>query len=910
MDRSDDPSSRFEEGKHRLLFELGHGGMGTVYLAVTRGPAGFRKLTVVKHLHADLARDLSFLEMFLAEARLTARLHHPNIVQIHGVGFDGRDYFLEMEYLAGQSLEVLWREAGEQGGIPLPDALFVLSEVLAGLHYAHEFCEGGEPLHVVHRDVSPHNVFVTYEGSVRLLDFGIAKTRAATVATRSGVLKGKIGYAAPEQARGGSVDRRADVFAVGVLLWQAIAGARMWGAATEGEIYARLERGDIPKIRDARPAVPEALASICARALAYDPDDRFPTALDFQAAIDDYLHATGARSGSRRLAQLTSAVFPGRREAVEAEIEAALDSPLPGVDAAARPPRLGANDPFPLTMSPSLSPIRGTPSGRARGRDAADDATSAESPAALRSRRLPPRRRAAARGALGVGAALAAFAAALASRRAAPRVDHPSRAPECRAALDCAGPPDATMTCRADGRCVRMDSEDCSVLASAADVASRDTVWLGAMFPTKGPDAEAFGAACVNALDVARRDFADVSGGAGSQRRRFALVACDDSADASRAAKHLVDDVRAPAVIGFRTSKEVIDLSTSIFLPSATMVVATLNQSALITDLVSAPDQPRLVWRTIPSYAQSAPPVGAIVGQLFEPELRGAGVVLPGAPLRVALLRLSTAAGRSFADAMFTTLRFNGKSALENGADFREFTLGDPSRIESKADYESAVAGLLAFRPHVVVYMDGDYVLGNVLAPLEARWPAKERYRPRYASVGLQQRAPFFQWIGKRRELRRRFLSVQLPSSLMPNAKFVHRYNELFSPKITDATAPGVVYDAFYVVAYAAHTLGVGPVTGLALSRAVRRLVPPGEPLEVGSAGVLRGFNLLDTGQSIDLAGAGTSLDFDLATGETKSDMVVTCIDADATGNAVGTRECGVVYHVATNSLQGSRTDP
>src|ERR1700733_9175843 len=184
------------KAKHRLLLELGRGGMGTVYLATTEGGA----LVVVKQLRADIASTPSYVQSFLDEADLSARLAHPNVVVSRGVTFDGAYYFLEMEYLAGQTFEALCREAAAGGGaLDLGTGLFVLEEVLAGLAYAHSLeDERGHALSIVHRDVTPHNVFVTYDGAVKVLDFGIAKASTSSRDTSTGVVKGKLSYMAPE----------------------------------------------------------------------------------------------------------------------------------------------------------------------------------------------------------------------------------------------------------------------------------------------------------------------------------------------------------------------------------------------------------------------------------------------------------------------------------------------------------------------------------------------------------------------------------------------------------------------------------------------------------------------------------------------------------------------------------------
>ncbi|HEX6240152.1 MAG TPA: serine/threonine-protein kinase, partial [Polyangiales bacterium] len=218
-------------GNYNLLASLATGGMAKVYLALRAGPAGFNKLLVVKVLRDDGPGGVEDgLSMFWDEARLAAQLVHPNIVHTYEVGENQGEYFLAMEYLDGQSYRAVSKRAAGRGPLSLAEHLRILSESARGLHYAHQLKDfSGQPLGVVHRDVSPQNIFVTYDGQVKVLDFGIAKTRDAEHKTQVGVIKGKIDYMAPEQLRGSELDGRADVFALGVMLWEAISGVSFAG---------------------------------------------------------------------------------------------------------------------------------------------------------------------------------------------------------------------------------------------------------------------------------------------------------------------------------------------------------------------------------------------------------------------------------------------------------------------------------------------------------------------------------------------------------------------------------------------------------------------------------------------------------------------------------------------------------
>jgi serine/threonine-protein kinase len=311
-------------GKYRLIAELGHGGMAQVFLALARGPAGFNKLAVIKQIREQLADDPEFLTMFLDEARLAARLNHPNVVQTNEVGEDGKRYFICMEYLEGQPLNRIIQRVGRENGIPLGVHLRILCEALAGLHHAHELTDyDGTPLQIVHRDVTPHNVFVTYAGQVKIVDFGIAKALSQSAETKAGVLKGKVAYMAPEQARGDKVDRRADLFSVGVMMWEALAGRRMFKGLTDVVIIQKIVNGQLQSPKSANAAVDEKLDAICMKALAHNRDERYATAAEFQQAIEEALEAMGDRSTLREAGKLIQQHFEPERARIKALVEAA-----------------------------------------------------------------------------------------------------------------------------------------------------------------------------------------------------------------------------------------------------------------------------------------------------------------------------------------------------------------------------------------------------------------------------------------------------------------------------------------------------------------------------------------------------------------------------------------------------------
>lgn len=325
------------DGKYRRLAVIGHGGMADVHLAVARGPADFAKLVVLKELRPGLAQDPELRAMFQQEARVAARMAHPNVVHTYEVGsVEGRP-FIAMEFLDGQPLQRICRRVRRDTGAGLPLALYlrVLQDLLAGLHHAHELCDyDGRPLGLVHRDVTPHNVIVTHEGQVKLIDFGIARGFESCADTQVGTFKGKASYCAPEQARGERVDRRADLFAVGVMLWEALTQRRMWPELDEVAIVQRLRAGEVPALADG--AHPE-LRAVCRRALAIAPEERPATAAELAEAI---VRAGPPRAPRRELVSLLALHFHEERAGLRALIEAQMrraserDADAPIVDVA------------------------------------------------------------------------------------------------------------------------------------------------------------------------------------------------------------------------------------------------------------------------------------------------------------------------------------------------------------------------------------------------------------------------------------------------------------------------------------------------------------------------------------------------------------------------------------------------
>jgi serine/threonine protein kinase/outer membrane biosynthesis protein TonB len=302
-------------GKYRIIGQIGKGGLADVFLSAAAGPFGVSKPVVIKMLQTAARDDPTLSRMFLDEARLAARLNHPNVIHTYDVGEDSGALFLAMEYLEGKTLGHLCGALAQSHTlVDVAMACHLVVEVLEGLDYAHELRDfDGSPLGIVHRDVSPQNVFVTFDGHVKVLDFGIAKTISGESQTEPGVLKGKVRYMAPEQACGSEVDRRADLFASGVLLWELLTGERLHRGETT-EVLLRIVSEGAPRVSSRRPDIDPELDEIVAIALARDRDARFYTAAEMANTLTDYLsrRALAVRSGD--VVSLLHSLFPGARE--------------------------------------------------------------------------------------------------------------------------------------------------------------------------------------------------------------------------------------------------------------------------------------------------------------------------------------------------------------------------------------------------------------------------------------------------------------------------------------------------------------------------------------------------------------------------------------------------------------------
>lgn len=318
-----------------------------MYLTVSEPAHGFNKLQVLKTLRRDLteAERPEYLQMFQDEARLAARLNHPNIVQSYDVSFDEPAPFIAMEYLDGQALSrIQERQWSTNLTCTWGVELLPICQVLEALEYAHGLSHyDGTPLNIVHRDVSPQNIFVTYTGHTKLVDFGIAKTLDSKK-TRAGVIKGKVAYMSPEQVRGLPVDHRSDLYSVGVILWETVARQCMHGPEPVLDVLNRVVDGRLPSLREAAPSAPLELCRIVDRALALEPPHRYPSAAAFREELDAFVGVHG-RATERELGKVVAELFAKEREEVNLAIRQALARPSP-------PP--AAADPDTLRIPPML----------------------------------------------------------------------------------------------------------------------------------------------------------------------------------------------------------------------------------------------------------------------------------------------------------------------------------------------------------------------------------------------------------------------------------------------------------------------------------------------------------------------------------------------------------------------------
>jgi ABC-type branched-subunit amino acid transport system substrate-binding protein len=807
-------------GRYEILEKVGEGAMGTVYAA--HDPSLDRKVAL-KLLRVHLVGP-ALEERLLREAKIMARLSHPEVITVFDAGKQGDRLFIAMEFVDGGTLRQ-WLAAAQH---TWQEILAVYTRAGLGLAQAHN-------AGVVHRDFKPDNVLVGKDGRVRVTDFGLARTErhespaadasqitdprvsaASAFVTRTGALIGTPLYMAPEQLQGQSATVRSDLYSFCVALYEGLYR------------HGPFERRSLQEHRDAKVAgrvrppaagsrVPRSLRRALLVGLSVRPEDRYASMWLLLEALERATRSRKALLG----AGLAVAAVAG-----------------------------------------SLAWLHGEPSRPNRDRES----VIAREPGSAAATNAP----------------CASSRACVAAHGGAP------------------------FACRSSDRtCVALESEDCHPHFEPGDLDADDLVWLGALLPARGAAAKAYGEMNLEGAEFARRELAEATrslGGAGASLhvRRIGLVACDDAQDALRAARHLVDDVGVPAVLGFGSGQEVVDLAGGLLIGRGVLSVASLTASPLITRLPQPPELSPMVWRTFFSLDDMASAIGPIVRDSLPALSRST------AGLGWALVRVESASALSFAEAFHKRLISGPAEAGPGLDDYREVTFGSGEAGRDKAP--QVIRTVVEARPGTVILIGADSEIAPLVEGIETQWDGGAR--PTYW-VANGELSPFAAYLGKNVDRRHRLFSILSDSSSPQNARFVLRYNAAHVTGVTATLNPGASYDAFYLLAYGIYALGAEEITGAALGRSLSRLLPPGEPIEVGPTQIFDGLRALAAGRSIDLHGATSGLDFDATTGEPPFDFEVICAAVDREGRATGGEvESGLVYRAKTGRVEGRSRCP
>jgi serine/threonine protein kinase len=297
-------------GKYQLLQKIAVGGMAELYRAKVTRDHGFEKLVAIKKILPHLTDQGNLVKAFIDEAKLAAHLQHENIVQIYDFGSIDGEYFIAMEYLFGKDLRKLTDKA-EKTAVPLglENTLYIISRICAGLDYSHNLKDlQGEPLNIIHRDINPQNIFLTYEGQVKIIDFGIAKAASHNSTTHEGLIKGKLAYMSPEQATGKAIDHRSDIFSTGIIFYELLAGRRMFEGETM-EVYSKVREGRYEPLDTLVPDLPARLHEVVEGALAKDPDQRYQTCGEMLADLEECIYELSVRTNGRSFATFVKEFF-------------------------------------------------------------------------------------------------------------------------------------------------------------------------------------------------------------------------------------------------------------------------------------------------------------------------------------------------------------------------------------------------------------------------------------------------------------------------------------------------------------------------------------------------------------------------------------------------------------------------
>jgi serine/threonine-protein kinase len=805
-------------GKYFLVQRLAEGGMAEIFLAKQTGIEGFERNLVIKRMLPHLSRQPHFVGMFLDEARLAARLVHPNIMPIYDVGLADGSYYITMEYLPGEDLSWVLRQAAlRRLQLPLDMVVRIIADAARGLDYAHRFTdEEGRPLHVVHRDVSPSNLYVGYEGAVKVLDFGIAKAESRVTTTGTGMVRGKQMYMAPEQSRGESVDCRCDIYALGVTLYEALTISRPFLRDTVDATVSAVLQGQFEPPRRRRPELPEALEAVVLRAMALDPDARYQSAGELADALDGQLAAVmpagAAPSVGRQLRELCGEVkvtcrtrIPSlaslQQRGVACELAPWASHPERAATADAAPP------PTPAMTSPTTSALTALATV-----EASPSSLERSSPSLWRlQRRLWSRK-----GPV-VGAAGAATAALLALAVGA--------TVGWRRPMAVPVPP---------GCGARWGSD------------APDAIVFGATLPLSvAGSPEDAQAQLLNAMRLALDEINQRDGVAG---RRFALAVCDNAGDVARLkpqVRWLVDSLRVPALVTSWSSLTLAAVNQT--LPRG---VLTMTADATSPELAAVPASDdagvRLLWRTAPSDAL----LGAAMAHALATE--------PGVE-RIAIVYQDDPYGQGQAAVLLRAL-----PRLRPGLAVRAI------QYPFRGDVASAVAQLGAWRPQLTVLI-GFPLDGVRLLNLAARAPALTRAAGHrwFFSDGMKE-PTLFAGLAHPEEIDGTRGIEPAPGGGAETRSFHSRFQARFLRDAANQTYAAHRYDAVYVLALAAASAagrdGRGVLTGRRLAEGIMHLVA-GPRMGLTPDSFTAAKARLQRGESIDIEGASGGLDFDRASG-------------------------------------------
>lgn len=925
--------------KYRLDQVLGVGGMAAVYVATHRN--GSR--AAFKILHSELAVHNVHRERFIREAYVANSIRHPGAVRVidDDVAEDNCP-FLVMELLEGETLEARRRRLGRL-------------EFREVLRFAHSLCDTLSAAHeqgVVHRDIKPENIFFTNHGTLKILDFGIARVfhEASALGTRTGAMMGTPAFMPPEQALGrrAEIDPRTDIWAVGATMFTLLSGQFVHQAESPEEMMVRAATQPARSLVEVLPEVPLSIAAIVDHALAFARDERFVSArvmgeaikLAHQDAFDETLEAIPIPSGPPNFSPISvrferksasSLVTLAAGGSPEAEsLPTVVDSPSVALRSDDAPTVVEVGG-----VQPSAAGRLGAvPKCDSPGEIKVQSSTTVHSnPRAHRLGELvPPLSRAPRRhvvvGAVAAVAALVSVPVGLRHGMGGP-VDTRAQVRLCSPGTEClpgercdergqcstnvgcvsnascivesGGKP---AICRRHSRqCVLLETAQCRVFAEKTDLENDETIWLGAMYPERDKSTT-YGRDALLAVDLARHDFSTLTGGLpplkpGGHPRPIAVVACDDTEDYELAARHLIDVVGVPAIQGFGRSKEVLELASRHFIPKGIFALAS-NTASMLSSITHEPGQPRLVYRVTSHTGLSVFPRVELVRDVIEANLRRKGGPLPmDGPLKIAILRTDNVSGTSSTDAVVERLAKRPYASRTTNDDVRPFVFSDSMKRELDANDEKIIQEVISFAPHIVLDSGAPE---EVYALVEQKWPASERHRPSYvvshglSSELMRKLALMHPTVPKR------LFSTDIYSLSPTTRKFTVHFNGFYHENRTTDSLNAAPYDAFYIFAYAAMSLGQETIHGTNLARAVKRLLPPGEPVDVGPSGILPAFKVLAAGGTINLDGAQTNIDFDLETGDPSCDFEVNCFDRKTYKSIWG----GLIFRTQTGKLEGT----